>query len=81
MKRDNESRIINPINFCNSIIAISNLLQYSIEEDKYDIISNDDVCKVLNLLEKPIRATTNYIDYLPASVYVPQNSQPKSIVA
>ncbi|KGR04805.1 nucleoporin NDC1 [Candida albicans P57072] len=77
MKRDNESRIINPINFCNSIIAISNLLQYSIEEDKYDIISNDDVCKVLNLLEKPIRATTNYIDYLPASVYVPQNSQPK----
>ncbi|EMG45764.1 hypothetical protein G210_4027 [Candida maltosa Xu316] len=70
LKRDGESRIINPVNFGNAIVAISNLLQDSIEEDKYDIISINDVCNILNLLERPIRATSNYLDYLPASVYV-----------
>lgn len=65
LKRDGESRVINPVNFGNAIISISNLVQYSTEEG-----INDDVCKLLNLLEHPIRASTNYIDYLPASIYL-----------
>ncbi|KAK6882855.1 Nuclear envelope protein ndc1 [Candida tropicalis] len=65
LKRDGESRVINPVNFGNAIISISNLVQFSTEEG-----INDDVCKLLNLLEHPIRASTNYIDYLPASIYL-----------
>ncbi|KAG2731477.1 hypothetical protein G9P44_005893 [Scheffersomyces stipitis] len=70
LKRDTESRVINAVNFGNAVIAISNLLMHSIEEDKNGTIGNSHICDVLNLLEKPIRATSNYTDFLPASVYL-----------
>ncbi|RCK58138.1 Nucleoporin NDC1 [Candida viswanathii] len=73
LKRDGESRVINPVNFGNAIISISNLVQFSTEEG-----INDDVCKLLNLLEHPIRATTNYIDYLPASIYLTPHQKENS---
>ncbi|RLV89398.1 Nucleoporin NDC1 [Spathaspora sp. JA1] len=69
IKRDCESRVINPVNFGNAIISITNLLIHSIEEDNNNTITANDVCQVLNLLEKPIRACSNYVDYIPASVY------------
>ncbi|KAK6458323.1 nuclear envelope protein [Scheffersomyces xylosifermentans] len=70
LKRDTESRVINAVNFGNATIAISNLLMHSIEEDKNGTITNSHICDVLNLLEKPIRATSNYTDYLPDSVFL-----------
>ncbi|EGW30296.1 nuclear envelope protein [Spathaspora passalidarum NRRL Y-27907] len=75
LKRDTESRVINPVNFGNAVIAVANLLIHSIEEDKNNTITANDVCQVLNLFERPIRACSNYIDYVPASVYVNDDSK------
>ncbi|KAK6202589.1 nuclear envelope protein [Scheffersomyces amazonensis] len=69
LKRDTESRVINAVNFGNAIISISNLLIHSIEDDKNGSITNSHICEILNLLEKPIRASNNYIEFLPASIY------------
>lgn len=70
LKRDTESRVTNPVNFGNSVIAISNLLIKSIKEDKQNSISGNHIAEVLNLLEKPIRVSSHYTDYLPASVFL-----------
>ncbi|KAK6464878.1 nuclear envelope protein [Scheffersomyces coipomensis] len=70
LKRDTETRVINAVNFGNAVIAISNLLIHSIEDDKNGIITDSNICEILNLLEKPIRATNNYIEFLPASIYL-----------
>lgn len=70
VKRDTESRVINPVNYGNAVIAISNLLIHSIEEDKKGTIDNSQISEVLNLLERPVRASSNYTDVLPASVYL-----------
>lgn len=70
VKRDTESRVINPVNFGNAVIAISNLIIHSIEEDKKGTIDNTQISEVLNLLERPVRASSNYTDILPASVYL-----------
>ncbi|KAI5956711.1 NDC1 [Candida jiufengensis] len=70
LKKDCESRIRNPVNYGNAVIAISNILQQSLQEDSLNIIKSEDISTTLNLLEKSIRSSTNYIDYLPASVFL-----------
>jgi len=70
LKRDCESRVRDPVNFGNAIIAVSNIIQRSVVEDSLNVVTTADIANVLNLLEKSIRASTNYRDYLPASVYV-----------
>lgn len=71
IKRDAESRVVNPVNYGNAVIAITGLLIHAVEEDRSATISNSHISEVLNLLERPIRACANYTDILPASVYVP----------
>lgn len=76
VQRDANSRIINPVNYGNAVISITNLLIHAIEEDKNDTITNAHISEVLNLLERPIRAFANYTDVLPASVHLtPQERQ------
>ncbi|KAI5968514.1 NDC1 [Candida margitis] len=77
LKRDCESRVRNPVNFGNAIIAISNIIQRSVVEDSLNVATPVYISNTLNLLEKSIRASTNYRDYLPASVYVGIN-KPKA---
>ncbi|CUM63467.1 uncharacterized protein PRCAT00001042001 [Priceomyces carsonii] len=75
LKRDTESRVLNPVNFGNAVFAISDLIIHSIEEDKNSCVTTLHVSEVFNLLEKPIRATKNYSDYLPSSVYLTQSQR------
>lgn len=70
VQRDANSRIINPVNYGNAVISITNLLIHAIEEDKNDTITNAHISEVLNLLERPIRAFANYTDVLPASIHL-----------
>ncbi|KAI3407111.2 NDC1 [Candida oxycetoniae] len=77
LKRDCESRVRNPINFGNSIIAICNILQHSVEDDLYGTINPSDIAATLNLLEQSIRASTNYTDYPPESVFINDDTNPK----
>lgn len=70
LKRDAESRVVNPVNYGNAVIALTGLLMHAVEEDRSATISNNHISEVLNLLERPIRACANYTDILPASVYV-----------
>lgn len=77
LKRDCESRVRNPVNFGNAVIAISNIIQRSVMEDSLNIVTIADISDTINLLERSIRASTNYRDYLPASMYVGAN-KPKS---
>lgn len=70
LKRDTESRVINPVNFGNAVIALSGLLMRAVEEDRSNTISNNNISEVLNLFERPIRACSNYTDMPPASVYL-----------
>lgn len=73
LKRDTESRVSNPVNYGNAVIALCNLLLRSLEEDKnFTIFNDNNIREILELLEKPIRLTSNYIDYLPQSVYIPE---------
>lgn len=70
VKRDSESRVINDINYSNSALALSNLAINSIDEDKNSTISEENISYLLNLFEGPIRASGNYTDFLPASIYL-----------
>lgn len=70
VKRDSESRVINPSNYGNGVLAIANLAIHSVDEDKTGTISDENLCLILNLLERPIRASGNYTDYLPASIFL-----------
>jgi Nucleoporin protein Ndc1-Nup. len=81
LKRDTESRVVNAVSFGNAVIAISNLLIHSIEEDKNSTVTNNHIRDILELLEKPVRATSNYTDYLPASIILStrQRENPKLI--
>lgn len=76
-KRDAELRILNPVNCGNAIIALSGFLLHAVEEDRYDTISDHQMSEVFNLLERPIRSCMNYIEAIPASVYVTE-AQKKS---
>lgn len=71
IKRDAESRVVNPVNYGNAVIAVTGLLIHAVEEDRSATVSNSHISEVLNLLERPIRACANYTDILPASVFVP----------
>lgn len=75
LKRDTESRVVNPVNYGNAVIALSNFIMKAVEEDKNGTISNRHISEVLNLLESPIRACSNYNDYLPPSVYLTINQK------
>ncbi|KAI5962778.1 NDC1 [Candida theae] len=70
LKRDCESRVRNPANFGNAVIAVSNIIQRSVVEDSLNVVTSADIGSTLNLLEKSIRISTNYTDQLPASVFV-----------
>lgn len=70
LKRDTESRVLNPVNYGNAVIAITNLLIHSIEEDRNLTITNNHISEILNLLERPIRACNNYINNIPPSVFL-----------
>lgn len=76
-KKDAELRILNPVNCGNAIIALSGILLHAVEEDRYDTISDNQMSEVFNLLERPIRSCMNYIEVVPASVYVTE-AQKKS---
>ncbi|CAI5760775.1 unnamed protein product [Candida verbasci] len=76
-KKDAESRVLNSVNFGNSIISISNIVKKSIELDKLNITTPYDLSNTLNLLEKVIRTTTNYVDYPPKSIYIENKFQIK----
>lgn len=68
LKRDCESRIIDPITFGNAVISVSHLLIRANEEDRRGAIQNHDIADVLTLLERPIRAMNNYTELLPPSI-------------
>lgn len=69
VKRDTESRTINSTNYANAVLALSNFAINSIDEDKNLTVTEDHISFLLNLFEGPIRASSNYTDFLPASVY------------
>lgn len=75
IKRDTESRVVNPVNFGNAVIAITNLVIHAIEEDKNSTVTNNHISEILTLLERPIRACSNYTDLLPASIYLTQEQK------
>lgn len=76
LKRDTESRVLNPVNYGNAVIALSNFMLHSLDEDKNFFILNDSTLReVLELLEIPIRSTSNYIDFLPHLVYILKENQ------
>lgn len=79
IRRDTESRVLNPVNYGNAVITLANLTMHAIEEDKKNTVTNTHIAEILNLLEKPIRASSNYAEVMPASVYVSkaQRSDPK----
>ncbi|KAF3993313.1 hypothetical protein FT663_00587 [Candidozyma haemuli var. vulneris] len=70
LKRDTESRVVNPVNYGNAVIALSGILIHAVEEDRNNTVTGAHISEVLNLLERPIRACANYTDMLPASVYL-----------
>lgn len=70
LKRDAESRVVNPVNYGNAVIALAGLLIHAVEEDRNHTVTNNHISEVLNLLERPIRACANYTDFLPASIYL-----------
>lgn len=70
LKRDTESRVVNPVNYGNAVIAVTNLVIRAIEEDKKQTVTNTHIARVLALLELPIRVCGNYTDALPASIYL-----------
>lgn len=70
LKRDTESRVLNPVNYGNAVIALLGLLIHAVEEDRNNTVTGAHISEVLNLLERPIRACANYTDILPASVHL-----------
>lgn len=75
VKRDAESRVRNPVNVGNAIISLSNLLQRSVEEDLWAIVSPADITLTLNIFERIVSTSTNYIDLPPASIYTKGQSR------
>lgn len=75
LKRDTESRVVNPVNYGNAVLALSGILSHAIEEDLSNTVTGAHISEVLNLLERPIRACANYTDILPASVYLTQEQK------
>lgn len=69
LERDAESRVINPVNLGNAAIALANFLIHAIEQDKNSTITNTQVSEVMNLLELPISACSEYSRNVPNSVY------------
>lgn len=78
LRRDADSRVLNPVNYGNAVISISNLLIHAVEEDKHNTINNNHSSDIINLLEKPIRACSNYTDSLPASIYISKEDENKT---
>ena len=70
LKQDAEARLPNPINCGNAIIAVAGILLHAVEEDRHNTITDQHVSTVFNLLERPIRACSNYINVPPASVHL-----------
>ncbi|CAN3366989.1 hypothetical protein DICA1_E22870 [Diutina catenulata] len=70
VKHDAEARVLIPLVVSNAAIALSHFVTSAIDEDRSETITNRDICKVLDLLERPVRVSLNYVEYLPASVYV-----------
>ncbi|RLV85714.1 Nucleoporin NDC1 [Meyerozyma sp. JA9] len=70
LHRDAESRVINPVDLGNAAIALANLLIHAIEQDKTSTITNTQISDVMNLLELPISACSEYSRSIPRSVYV-----------
>lgn len=77
LQRDAESRVLNPVNCGNAIVSLSGILLHAVEEDRSDVVTDQHISEVFNLLERPIRSCTNYINVTPASVYLSE-SQRKS---
>lgn len=81
LKRDTESRLVNPVNYGNAVIALSGFLSHAIEEDRSKAVTDNHISEVLNLLERPICACANYTDMIPASVYLSpeQRANPQKV--
>lgn len=75
LKRDTESRVGNPVNYGNAVLALLGFLNHAVEEDRTKTVTDAHVSEVPNLLERPIRACANYTDFLPASVYLSPNDE------
>lgn len=80
LKRDTESRVLNPVNYGNAVISLTNLLIHAIEEDKNLTVSNSHISDCLNLLERPIRSCENYVESLPPSVFLTLDQKKANIV-
>lgn len=77
LKQDAMSRMLEPIKCGNAIIALSGILLHAVEEDRYNTVTDQSISEVFNLLERPIRSCTNYINVPPASVFLTE-AQKKS---
>lgn len=75
VRRDAESRVLNPVNYGNAVLGLSGLLMHAVEQDRKHNVTDAHISEVLNLLERPIRAFANYTDVLPALVYTPTGEQ------
>lgn len=73
LKRDTESRVVNPVNYGNSVIAVSNLIMHAVEEDKTRTITSNHISEILVSLERAISACTFYTEFPPSSIYRPMN--------
>lgn len=77
VKRDAESRVVDPVTYGNAVIALAGFLMHAIEEDRKNTVTDNNISEVLSLLERPIRSCSNYTDILPASVFHPQGEESK----
>lgn len=77
IKRDAESRVIDPVTYGNAVIALAGFLMHAIEEDRKNTVTDNNISEVLSLLERPIRSCSNYTDILPSSVFHPQGDESK----
>lgn len=77
IKRDAESRVIDPVTYGNAVIALAGFLMHAIEEDRKNTVTDNNISEVLSLLERPIRSCSNYTDILPSSVFHPREDESK----
>lgn len=75
LKQDANSRMLEPIKCGSAIIALSGILLHAVEEDRYNTITDQSISEVFNLLERPIRSCTNYINVPPASVFLTETQK------
>lgn len=77
VKRDAESRVVDPVIYGNAVVALAGFLMHAIEEDRKGTVTDANISEVLNLFERPIRSCLNYTDMLPSSIFHPKGDELK----